>query len=120
MTTTLTSTKYKGIKNSEIKYMDAFRTYFFLVIGAFLMIIPLIWMLFSALKTPAQFLTTQLSLAMPENPQWKNFTQRVWEMNPKLQLGILNSIIISFSTSIVGSFVSSLAAFAYSKLHFPG
>ena len=88
MTTTLTSTKYKGIKNSEIKYMDAFRTYFFLVIGAFLMIIPLIWMLFSALKTPAQFLTTQLSLAMPENPQWKNFTQRVWEMNPKLQLGI--------------------------------
>ncbi|EID84606.1 ABC-type sugar transport system, permease component [Treponema sp. JC4] len=120
MTTTFTSTKYKGIKNSEIKYMDAFRTYFFLVIGAFLMIIPLIWMLFSALKTPAQFLTTQLSLAMPENPQWKNFTQRVWEMNPKLQLGILNSIIISFSTIIVGSFVSSLAAFAYSKLHFPG
>ena len=77
-------------------------------------------MLFSSLKTPAQFLTTQLSLKMPENPQWTNFTKRVWEMKPSIQLGIRNSVIISFSTIIVGTFVSSLAAFSYAKLRFPG
>ena len=41
-------------------------------------------------------------------------------MSPSLQLGIVNSIIISFSTIIVETFASSLAAFSYSKLHFPG
>ncbi len=114
--------KYGEIRfnKNAIKRIDTITTYTFLLLGSVLMIIPLIWMLFSALKTPAQFLTTQLSLKMPENPQWVNFYKRVWEMTPKLQLGILNSIIISFSTIIVGTFVSSLAAFAYAKLNFPG
>ena len=112
--------KKRVMSKTSLNNLDALSTYAFLVIGSVLMIIPLIWMFFSSLKTPAQFLTTQLSLAMPENPQWSNFTHRVWQMNPKLQLGILNSIIISFSTIIVGTFVSSLAAFAYAKLRFPG
>lgn len=94
--------------------------YLFLTLGAVIMIIPLIWMFESSLKTPGQFLTTQLSLLMPKNPQWTNYTKRVWTMEPRLQLGILNSIIISLSTIIVGTFVSSLAAFAYAKLRFPG
>ena len=94
--------------------------YLFLTLGALIMIIPLVWMFESSVKTPGQFLTTQLSLAMPKNPQWQNYTQRVWEMTPKLQRGILNSIIIAVSTILVGTFVSSLAAFSYSKLRFPG
>ena len=94
--------------------------YLFLFSGAIIMIIPLVWMFESSLKTPGQFLTTQLSLAMPSNPQWSNYFKRVWEMEPALQRGILNSIIISVSTIVVGTFVSSLAAFSYSKLRFPG
>ncbi|MBQ4378104.1 MAG: carbohydrate ABC transporter permease [Treponema sp.] len=94
--------------------------YFFLFSGAIIMIIPLVWMFESSLKTPGQFLTTQLSLAMPANPQWANYFKRVWQMEPALQRGILNSIIISVSTIVVGTFVSSLAAFSYSKLRFPG
>ncbi len=94
--------------------------YAFLFSGAIIMIIPLVWMFESSLKTPGQFLTTQLSLAMPNNPQWENYFKRVWQMQPALQRGILNSIIISVSTIVVGTFVSSLAAFSYSKLRFPG
>ncbi len=94
--------------------------YAFLFSGAIIMIIPLVWMFESSLKTPGQFLTTQLSLAMPANPQWENYFKRVWQMEPALQRGILNSIIISVSTIVVGTFVSSLAAFSYSKLRFPG
>ena len=108
------------LSKTTLKRLDTTATYTFLILGSVLMIIPLVWMLFSALKTPAQFLTTQLSLAMPENPQWTNFTKRVWEMKPSIQLGIRNSVIISFSTIIVGTFVSSLAAFSYAKLRFPG
>ncbi len=94
--------------------------YVFLVLGAIIMVIPLIWMLFSSLKTPAQFLTTQLSLKMPENPQWINYSNRVWTMDPPLQRGVINSIIISFSTIIIGTMVSAMAAFSYAKLRFPG
>ena len=108
------------LSKTALKRLDTTVTYIFLILGSVLMIIPLIWMLFSSLKTPAQFLTTQLSLKMPENPQWTNFTKRVWEMKPSIQLGIRNSVIISFSTIIVGTFVSSLAAFSYAKLRFPG
>lgn len=108
------------LSKTALKRLDTTATYTFLILGSVLMIIPLVWMLFSSLKTPAQFLTTQLSLKMPENPQWTNFTKRVWEMKPSIQLGIRNSVIISFSTIIVGTFVSSLAAFSYAKLRFPG
>ncbi len=94
--------------------------YIFLTLGAFLMVIPLVWMFESSLKTPGQFLTTQLSLAMPKNPQWNNYLHRVWEMTPKLQRGILNSIIIAVSTIVVGTIVSAIAAFSYAKLRFPG
>ena len=118
----------KNVTNSTLKLgskkkdalWGSFGIYVFLVLGAVIMILPLVWMLESSLKTKEQFLTTQLSLAFPSHPQWGNFFKRIWQMEPSLQRGILNSIIISFSTIIIGTFVSSLAAFAYSKLHFPG
>jgi multiple sugar transport system permease protein len=106
--------------NKQQSMILNFWVYIFLIIGAVVMIIPLIWMFFSSLKSPGQFLTTQLSLKMPENPHWENYFKRVWQMEPALQRGVLNSLIISFSTIIVGTFVSSLAAFSYSKLRFPG
>lgn len=94
--------------------------YAFLTLGAVIMVVPLWWMFISSLKTKEQFLLTQLSLAVPPSPQWSNYTKNVWQMDPKLQLGILNSIIVAVSTIVVGTFVSSMAAFAYSKLRFPG
>ena len=86
--------------------VDTF-VYMFLVSGAVIMIIPLVWMFVSSLKTPGQFLTTQLSLAMPSNPQWSNYFKRVWQMEPALQRGILNSLIIAVSTILVGTFVAN-------------
>ena len=100
--------------------LEKILVYTFLTTGVFIMIVPLWWMIVSSLKTKGQFLGTQLSLAMPKNPQWINYFKRVWEMTPKLQLGIFNSAVISFSTVIVGSIVSSMSAFAYAKLRFPG
>lgn len=110
--------KYGSKKRSE--RFENTVIYFFLTLGAIIMIIPLIWMFESSLKTPGQFLTTQLSLAMPKHPQWSNYFRRVWQMEPALQRGILNSVIIAVSTIVVGTFVSSMAAFSYSKLRFPG
>lgn len=106
--------------NASRMRLEKILVYTYLTAGVFIMIVPLWWMIVSSLKTKGQFLGTQLSLAMPKNPQWINYFKRVWEMTPKLQLGIFNSAVISFSTVIVGSIVSSMAAFAYAKLRFPG
>lgn len=106
--------------NASRMRLEKILVYTFLTAGVFIMIVPLWWMIVSSLKTKGQFLGTQLSLAMPKSPQWINYFKRVWEMTPKLQLGIFNSAVISFSTVIVGSIVSSMAAFAYAKLRFPG
>ena len=94
--------------------------YVILTLGSVIMILPLWWMFISSLKTKSQFLMTQLSLAIPSHPQWVNYTQKIWQLDPKLQLGILNSIIIAVSTIVVGTLVSSMAAFSYAKLRFPG
>ncbi|WP_288189412.1 carbohydrate ABC transporter permease [uncultured Treponema sp.] len=110
--------KYGSQKRNQT--LSNFFVYFFLTLGAVIMIVPLWWMFISSLKTKGQFLMTQLSLAVPKAPQWTNYFKRVWEMDPQLQRGILNSIFIAVSTIVIGTLVSSLAAFSYSKLRFPG
>ena len=41
------------LSKTALKKIDISATYAFLILGSVLMIIPLVWMLFSALKTPA-------------------------------------------------------------------
>ncbi len=111
-------TKYGSRKRNQT--LSNAGVYAFLGIGSIIMLVPLVWMVESSLKTSGQFLTTQLSLAFPKNPQWNNYIQRIWEMEPPLQRGIVNSIIIAVSCVLVGTFVSALASFSYAKLRFPG
>lgn len=115
---TAANNKYGSKKGENTRY--DILVYAFLVLGAVIMVVPLWWMFISSLKTKEQFLLTQLSLAMPPSPQWANYFHNVWNMDPQLQLGIMNSIIIAVCTIVVGTLVSSMAAFAYSKLRFPG
>lgn len=102
----------------KARFLGNFTVYLILILGSFLMLVPLWWMLISSLKTPNQFLMSQLSLGMPENPQWNNFI-RVWDMKPLLK-GFRNSAFISITVVVFGSLSSALAAFSFSKLRFPG
>ena len=92
--------------------------YAYLILGSIFMIVPLWWMIISSLKDSFGFLTTQLSLSFPKDPKWDNYV-RIWSMKP-LAKGFLNSAIISFTVVIIGTMTSSLAAFSFSKLRFPG
>lgn len=95
-----------------------FWVYVFLVTGALTMVLPLWWMFISSLKTPMQFLVQQLDLRIPAVPQWNNFI-RIWTMKP-LANGIFNSAFIAIVVVTVGTITSSLAAFSFAKLRFPG
>ena len=68
--------KQGSIKRAHV--MGTIGVYLFLILGAIVMILPLLWMVESSLKTKEQFLTTQLSLAFPKNPQWGNYFKRIY------------------------------------------
>nr|WP_236334066.1 carbohydrate ABC transporter permease [Paenibacillus auburnensis] len=87
-----------------------------LLIGAVFMIGPLLWMLSTSLKDK------QDVFALPPvwipNPFQFGKYKEIWEAGPLLS-GIKNSVIIAVSVTVVGTFTSSLAAFAFAKLKFP-
>ncbi len=104
-------TKYKieGFFKSTLLHL-------FLITVALTCLFPLLWMVGSALKTQ-QTVFSDMSI-IPHNPVWSNFYY-AWT---KGNFGIyfLNSVIYTVTVVFGIVIVSSLAAFAFSRLHFPG
>jgi len=87
-----------------------------LSLGGIIMIAPLLWTFSTSLKTreavfalPPQWI--------PDPVQWANYL-RVWDAGP-LASGILNSVIVSVSVTVVGTISSAVAAFAFAKMRLP-
>jgi len=90
--------------------------HFFLIIVAVTCLFPLFWMVRSALMTKeAVFLDKSL---IPEVIQFSNFS-RAW-IDGNFGIYLFNSIF--YTVSVVGGIVliSSLAAYGFSRLDFPG
>jgi raffinose/stachyose/melibiose transport system permease protein len=79
-------------------------------------IMPLVWMLSSALKTQATFFT-DMSL-IPSNPQFANFAD-AWTKG-KFGVYFFNSVFYTVVAVFGVLLISSLAAFAFARLEFPG
>lgn len=98
------------------KRLKGFLMHFILISVAITCIFPLIWMFSSALKTQ-DTIFSNMSIFV-SNPKWSNFHE-AWT---KGNFGsyFFNSVL--YTTSVVGGviFVSSLAAFAFARLRFPG
>ncbi|WP_435924686.1 carbohydrate ABC transporter permease [Paenibacillus sp. DYY-L-2] len=88
-----------------------------LAIGAVAMIAPLLWMLSTSVKQKIDVFALP-PVWIPKDPQWGKYLE-IWTAGPLLS-GIKNSVIIALSVTIVGTFTSSLAAFSFAKLKFPG
>ncbi|MGB3731936.1 carbohydrate ABC transporter permease [Microbacterium sp.] len=87
-----------------------------LSLGGIVMVAPLVWTLSTALKSKTAALTDPLQW-IPDPIHWDNFV-RVWEAGP-LAAGIMNSLIVSVSVTVVGTGFSALAAFAFAKMRLP-
>lgn len=88
-----------------------------LALGGIIMVAPLVWMLSTSLKTKESVFALPPEW-IPRPAQWENYL-RVWEAGP-LASGIANSMIVSFSVTIIGTIASTMAAFAFAKLRLPG
>lgn len=85
-------------------------------LGALTMVLPFLWMLSTSLKEsnlvfdfPPQWI--------PDPIDWANYVE-VWNIVP-LATGLMNSLIVTTLVVVVGTFSSTMAAFAFAKLNFP-
>lgn len=88
----------------------------FLIAVAITCVFPLVWTLSSALKTQ-ETVFSSMSL-IPHNPRWKNFIVVCTKEN--FGLYFMNSVFYTVVVVLGVVAISSLAAFAFSKLRFRG
>lgn len=88
-----------------------------LIILSFGFMFPFLWMLFTALKTPAELLmgTEQF---FPKDPQWSNFVTAVQAI-PFLMY-LKNSLLIVGLVMLGTLFSATIAAYAFAKLNWKG
>lgn len=87
-----------------------------LIIGLF-MVYPMVWMIFSSLKTTEEVLGSSMAL-LPHDPQWDNFP-RALEKAPFLRY-IWNSFFTATFIVLVQLFLFSLLAYALAHMEFKG
>ena len=88
-------------------------TYVMLTIGAIVLFFPYLWMVLTSFKTQPESISLTIQL-FPEKFVLSAY-QELWAKVPFLS-GVKNTLIIEFSVIIVGTFVSTMAAFSFAKL----
>lgn len=107
----------KTAKQSKIKSTRKIITHIILIIGAFLVVMPFIWMILTSLKTLGE--STQIPPKIfPSSPQWANYK----EAARTLPYGkfYLNTIIYTVVTTIGQIVFCSMAGYAFARIDFPG
>lgn len=91
--------------------------YALLTVGAIIMLLPFLWMILTSLKTPAEALAIPPDW-LPRRLQWTNFLE-AWHAAPFVRY-LLNSVLVTATTTAGQLFTSILAAFAFTHLRFYG
>ncbi len=90
--------------------------YIILSVAVGIVIIPIVMLIFGALKTRGEFMTRPYTLPIP--PNWENFA-RVLKI-PSFWSMLLNSFLVMLTTTSGVIIICSMAAFALSRLKFRG
>ena len=88
-----------------------------IVIFSLFALIPFMWMISTSLKIRAEVFTYPPILFPPE-PHWENY-QKIFEAFPFLKYA-RNTIFVTLTVTIFQTITASMAAFAFSRLRFPG
>jgi multiple sugar transport system permease protein len=91
--------------------------YTLLTVGAIIMVFPFFWMLISSLKTAAEVNTTPPTFWM-QTPTFENYVFAL--RTAPFARYFLNSVIVTVACVAATMFTTILAAFAFSRLKFPG
>lgn len=111
--TTIKDTKYYRFE----KKMDHLWTYLLLMVGALITIAPFIWMTVTSFKPESEVFNIPPTL-IPKEPTLEAYRDLFTKVN--FARTLLNSIIITFSFTLINVFVCSLAGYAFAKIKFLG
>ncbi len=103
------------MKNTS-EFAKKFMQYFTLFVGAVIMFLPFFWMINSSFKTEGELLS--FSSFFPKKLILENYAQ-AWKMGDFLRY-FGNSVFVTVVCVALTMFVTILAAYGFSKLHFPG
>ena len=95
-----------------------FFTYFFLILGALIMIFPFVWMVLTSSKTVTESMAIDPVVIFPSKLMLDNFVEAVTSL-PFDRL-YLNTILMVFFRVICAIAFSSMAGYAFAKLQFKG
>jgi multiple sugar transport system permease protein len=87
------------------------------IVVSFVMISPLLWMIFTSLKPSGEVLNLNAPI-IPSHPEWSNIVQ-VWHMAPFGRF-FLNSVIFSVAATLGQIITSQMAGYAFARINFPG
>jgi len=88
-----------------------------LIAGSVVMLLPFVWMLSTSLKLPPDIFTYP-PVWIPSPIAWQNYAKTVTVM--PFGRFYLNSLIVTTGVTLLQLLTSSLAAFAFARMRFPG
>ena len=91
--------------------------YVLLIVIAFLMLIPFVWMLSASFKLNKDVFVFPIQW-IPTNPRWQNYVD-IWTRIPLLTF-VLNTAKLTIIVTLLQLFTSSFAAYAFAKMQFRG
>lgn len=91
--------------------------YVVLILLAFTMLLPFVWMLSASLKLNKDVFTFPIQW-IPQNPRWENY-QDIWTVIPLARF-IGNTAYLTVVVTFLQLLTSSFAAYAFAKLDFKG
>jgi len=106
-----------GRKRTAIRYIRKVPAYLFILIVITGSVFPFLWMLSASLKTEATVFEYPIKW-IPKEPMWENYVEIFQKVS--LLIYIKNTFTVSVSVTLLQIFLSSLAAYAFSKIVFPG
>jgi multiple sugar transport system permease protein len=86
-------------------------------IGSAMMLVPFLWMISTSLKANAEVFVYP-PVWLPSKPLWSNYTH-VLELIPFGRY-LLNTTLVATTVTVLEVLTSSLAAFAFARVDFPG
>lgn len=96
------------------KYLPRMIQYIILSLVVVVVLVPLVMLIFSALKTRGEAMTNPYTLPIP--PRWENFTLILGR--PNFWIMLRNSLVVMAASTTGVLVVSSLAAFVFARMKF--
>lgn len=112
-----TTTINAAISRPKRRTRGKFALHLVLILGSIVMLLPFFWMVSTSLKTRKEVFTYP-PILIPGEFAWSNYTDALTSM--PFDRFYINSFVVATSVTILQLLVSSLAAFAFSRLHFRG